>query len=58
MVYVLMGMMFLAMLLVLKIVKGVIKLVLFLVLLGLLIATFAGKDEIESSTPAASAPSI
>ena len=48
MAYLIMGFLFFAMLFVLKILKGVIKLVLILILLGLLIATFAGKDQIES----------
>ena len=48
MVYIIMGVLFLVLLAVAKILKGVIKLVFILIIVGLLIATFAGKDQIES----------
>jgi TM2 domain-containing membrane protein YozV len=41
----------LAFLLVLKIAKGIIKLVLALILIGVLIAVFSSKDEIDTASP-------
>lgn len=51
MFYIVIGVLLLSMMVAFKILKGLIKLVLILIIVGLLIASFAGKDQIESVQP-------
>ncbi len=56
MLFAILGVLFLAFIVVLKVVKGVFKLVLILILLGLVAGTFANKDHIESAPAPVAAP--
>lgn len=55
--YVVMAALVLGLFLVLKLLGGIFKLVLILIVVGLLIATFASKDQIDGSSVAAIANS-